>query len=465
VRPTSWGETESSDFPTTPGAFDRARSGTNAFVTKLNAAGSGLVYSTFLGGSSIDYGLAIAVDESGAAYVTGGTGSDDFPTTAGAFGTTLSGMRDTFVTKLNGVGNGLVYSTLLGGSDTDNGYGIAVDGSGAAYVTGGTYSSNFPTTVAALDRTHNGASDVFVTKVNPAGSALVYSTFLGGSSGDFDNRIALDGSGAAYVTGRTGSANFPTTVGAFDTIYNGGSSDTFVTKLNAAGIGLVYSTFLGGNDTECFNGCDIVVDESGAAYVTGETSSANYPTIAGAFDTTYGGRGDVFVTKLNAAGNVLIYSTFVGGPQWDSGRSIALDRSGGAYITGLTESSNFPTTPDAFDTTRNGGICGSYPYTFPCRDIFVTKLNAAGSGLVYSTYLGGSDDDYGYGIVTDRGGAAYITGRTYSSDFPTTMGAFDTTHAGGSGRDKWDVFVAKLAVGAVPTPGWQVYLPLIVRNR
>jgi hypothetical protein len=426
------GRTPSSDFPTTPGAFDTIFNGDDAFVVKLNATGSSLEYATFLGGSDTDDGYGIAVDGSGNAYVKGGTTSFDFPTTPGAFDTTYNSSVDVFVVKLNATGSALAYATFLGGSDYDFGFGIAMDGSGAVYVTGETWSSDFPTTPGAFDTTYNGSHDAFVVKLNAAGSGLTYATFLGGSDYDFGFGIAMDGSGAVYVTGGTRSSDFPTTPGAFDTSYSGGG-DAFVVKLNATGSSLEYATFLGGRGSD--NGYGITVDGSGAAYVTGYTSSSDFPTTPGAFDTSYSGGGDAFVMKLNATGSALTYATFLGGSYVNIGSGIAVDGSGAAYVMGWTESSAFPTTPGAFDTTYNGS-----------RDAFVVKLNATGSALAYATFLGGSGAECPWvadcAFAVDGNGVAYVTGGTRSSDFPTTLGAFDTTYNGSD-----DAFVAKLAVG------------------
>ncbi|HEX7333207.1 MAG TPA: SBBP repeat-containing protein [Pyrinomonadaceae bacterium] len=438
------GFVDSFDFPTTVGAFDTNFDSQDVFVTKLNPSGSALVYSTFLGGNSNDFGLGIAVDASGSAYVTGDTFSFNFPTTMGAFDTTHNGSFDAFVTKLNPSGSALVYSTFVGGSSLDEATDIALDASGSAYITGQTFSSDYPTTAGAADTTFNGTIDVFVTRLNPSGSApLVYSTFVGGNSSDAGLGIALDSSGNAYVTGFTFSTNFPTTVGAFDVTHGGFfngfvRADAFVTKLNLSGSTLVYSTFLGGTDSE--SGLGIAVDTSGSAYVTGDTSSFDFPTTVGAFDTTYNGEGDVFVTKLNPSGGApLVYSTFLGGSDNDTGRGIALDTSGTAYLTGRTRSFDFPTTVDAFDTTYNGE-----------GDVFVTKLNPSGSApLVYSTFLGGSSNDFAFDIAVDTFGSAYVTGDTASPDFPTTVGAFDTTH---NGATSIDAFVFKLStVGIAAT--------------
>jgi len=430
------GFTRSTDYDVTPGAFQTTYGGglEDVFVTKLNAAGTALVYSTYIGGIIDDYGTAIAVDGSGNAYVTGYTSSTNYPVTPGAFQTTNGGIRDVFVTKLNATGTALVYSTYIGGSGEDYGYGIAVDGSGNAYVTGYTWSTNYPVTPGAFQTTKSttllSERDVFVTKLNATGTALVYSTYLGGSDSDYGYAIAVDGSGNAYVTGYTLSTDYDVTPGAFQTRKEGGA-DVFVTKLNATGTALVYSTYIGGSGSD--RGNAIAVDGSGNAYVTGETNSTNYDVTPGAFQTTNGGGWDVFVTKLNATGTALVYSTYIGGSDNDEGNAIAVDGSGNAYVTGETSSTDYDITPGALQTTKS--TTNSYE-----TDVFVTKLNAAGTALVYSTYIGGSDDDVGYAIAVDGSGYAYVTGYTRSTDYDVTPGAFQTTYGGGGG----DVFVTKV---------------------
>jgi len=420
------GYTRSTNYDVTVGAYQTSFGGIfDVFVTKLNASGSKLVYSTFLGGSYNDYGRAIVINRSGNAYVTGETESTNFPVTAGAYQTTYGENRDVFVTKLNASGSRLVYSTYVGGSNSDEGYGIAVDGSGNAYVTGQTGSENFPVTTEAYQMTYGGDYDVFVTKLNASGSGLVYSTFLGGSDWDYGYDIAVDGSGNAYVTGGTQSTNYPVTAGAYQTTF-GGARDVFVTKLNASGNGLVYSTYLGGSSYDF--GQSIALDGSGNVYVTGGTGSSNFPVTAGAYKTTKGKNEEAFVMKLNARGNGLMYSTYLGGSNNDYGRAIAIDGSGNVYVTGETESSNFPVTAGAYQTTFGGA-----------RDVFVTKLNASGSRLMYSTYLGGIDNEEGYGIAVDGSGNAYVTGETYSTNFPVKAGAYQRTNGGNE-----DVFVTKL---------------------
>jgi len=360
------GNTNSSNFPTTMTAVQSTYGGggcCDAFVTKLNAAGAALVYSTYLGGSGDDEGNAIAVDAAGNAYVTGLTDSTDLPTTAGAFQTANAGGFDAFVTKLDPAGAALVYSTYLGVGGSS---GIAVDASGNAYVTGSTDSTHFPTTMGAFRTTYGGGiSDAFVTKLDPAGAALVYSTYLGGSGEDSSSAIAVDADGNAYVSGYTDSTDLPTTAGAFQTIYGGGISDAFVTKLDPAGCALVYSTYLGGSGTDAGHG--IAVDTDGNAFVTGNTNSSNFTTTMTAFQTTYGGGGccDAFVTKLDAAGSALVYSTYLGGSGNDAGSAIAVDAfpNSNAYVTGFTDSGDFPTTAGAFQTSNAR-----------TRDAFVAKI-------------------------------------------------------------------------------------------
>lgn len=277
----------------------------------------------------------------------------------------------------------LLYGTFLGGGNYEIGYAFVVDGVGSAYVTGYTYSSDFPTTPGAFDRSHNGESDTFVAKLNPAGSGLAYATFLGGSRDDWGYAIAVGGAGSAYVTGYTSSNDFPTTPGAFDRSHNGGF-DAFVTKLNPTGSELTYATFLGGSCDDVVHA--IVVSEAGSAYATGLTCSSDFPTTAGAFDRTYNGNYDVFVTKLETDGSALLASTYLGGANYDSGHNLAV-RQGDIYVVGGS-GGGFPTTSGAFDTTPNG--CSD---DYPWCDAFMTRLSPDASHMTFSTYLGGNLGD------------------------------------------------------------------------
>ena len=351
------GYTGSNDFPTqSPYQAEHQGGDYDAFVTKLTPAGNALAYSTYLGGNGRDEGHGIAVDTAGSAYVTGETQSTNFPTQSPYQATNQRG-SDAFVTKLTPAGKALSYSTYLGGSGDDYAYGIAVDAAGSAYVTGETQSANFPTQSPYQATFQQGIRDAFVTKLTPAGTALVYSTYLGGSGPDAGYGIAVDGAGSAYVTGYTGSTNFPTRSPYLAT--HGGIEDAFVTKLTPAGNALIYSTYLGGMSHDW--GCGIAVDGAGSAYVTGYTASPDFPTQS-PYQATYGGSEDAFATKLTPAGNALVYSTYLGGSGEDWGEGIAVDGAGSAYVTGSTQSTNFP-TQSPYQGTNQG-----------YDDAFVTKL-------------------------------------------------------------------------------------------
>ena len=324
----------------------------------------------------------------------------------------------------------LSYSTYLGASGSETGWAIAVDSEGAAYIAGQTSSLNFPTTQDAFQKSSTGANDVFVIKLNPAGNALVYSTYIGGAGNDFGFGVAVDVMGNAYVTGQTNSPNFPTKPATpfFD------SSNAFILKLNPAGNALVYSTLLGGIGVDTAKA--IAVDSAGAAYVTGETLARDFPVfhpfqpqfrdgtcIDG--DTAFS-CSDAFVAKLNPEGTALVYSTYLGGNGTDTGTGIAVDSAGAAYVTGQTASTDFPTTPGSFQTQSGGSSTGG---GFG-GDAFVTKLAPSGSSLIYSTYLGGGGDERGPGIAIDSEGSAYIGGTTDSFNFPTTQGAYQPSNGG-----------------------------------
>jgi hypothetical protein len=447
------GDTDSYNFPT-KNPLQPAHAPTDdsdAFIAKLSADGSSLVYSTYLGGNGMDSPGAIAVDLAGNVYVAGNTLSTDYPVTPGAFQTTYKGTGvhlygDGFVTKLNANGSSLVYSTYLGGSSDDYVDGIALDLAGFAYVTGTTSSGDFPSTPGAFQTKFggNGAGsfgDAFVAKLNAKGTGLVYSSFLGGSDDDGALGIAIDVFGNAYVAGSTNSTNFPVTPGAVQTIF-GTNWDGFVAKLNATGSKLIYSTYLGGSD---YDQCGpVALDGFGNAYVVGNTFSTNFPVSAEAFQKVFHGSGprvdgDGLVAKLNATGSKLIYSTYLGGSGDDYPTGLVVDFLGNAYVTGWTNSIDFPVTPGAFQTVF-GGI-GPTLY----GDALLTVLNPEGSALRYSTYLGGTGDDRAAGIARDLAGNIYLSGATNSADFPVTPGAFQPIFGGsGSAPEKsGDAFVTK----------------------
>ncbi|MFT9057178.1 MAG: SBBP repeat-containing protein [Ethanoligenens sp.] len=388
-----------------------------------------LPYSTLLGGSSMDSANSIEVDAAGCAYITGSTSSANFPVTPGAFQTSLPNSTSAYVTKFSADGSQLVYSTYLGGaSNESDGYSIAIDDAGHAYVTGTTRASNFPVTPGAFQTSLGGGYDVFVTKLSPDGASLVYSTYLGGSGDDFGYSIRVDANGFAYVGGDTRSLNFPITPGAFQLSSIG--YDGFISKLSADGSALNYSTYLGGSSQSTIFA--LAIDAAGSAYVTGLTNATDFPVTPGAYQTTFKGSFDVFITKLSVNGSSLIYSTYVGGSGPERGLGICVDGLGNAYITGWTWSTDFPVSPGAAQSTFGGA-----------QDGFVFKLSADGSAMVYSTYLGGSNQDVGNAIVLASGNYACVTGQTYSSNFPTTPWVKPSTMPGSSTSSSFLTIVSK----------------------
>jgi len=456
--------TEAGGFPVTVGPDLTFNGGYyDAFVAKVNVAGTALAYCGYIGGSDYDLGYGIAVDGAGSAYVVGQTESSEaegFPATVGP-DLTHNGVGDAFVAKVNAAGTELVYAGYIGGSDWDEGEGIAVDGAGNAYVVGhakSTEAEGFPVTVGP-DLTYNGGDrDAFVAKVNAAGTGLVYAGYIGGSSWDESSGIAVDGAGSAYVVGNTFSSEaggFPVTVGP-DLTFNGGNysgGDAFVAKVNAAGTGLVYAGYIGGSDLDY--GYGIAVDGAGNAYVAGTTLSSEaegFPVTVGP-DLTYNtGYRDAFVAKVNVAGTALAYCGYIGGSDWDDGFGIAVDGAGNAYVVGGTvssEAAGFPVRGGP-DRTHNG-----------VGDTFVAKVNVAGTGLVYAGYIGGSFWDDGLDIAVDGAGNAYVVGITGSSEahgFPVAVGP-DLTYNSDDYYYSRDAFVAKVGEAGTVT-----YLPAILRN-
>jgi hypothetical protein len=420
------GYTTSANFPTLNPFQGSLPGSCSAFVSKLNPTGSALVYSTYLGGSSCDYAYAIAVDASGSAYVTGVAGSANFPAKNALQGTNHGG-GDAFVTKLDPTGGALVYSTYLGGSQEDYAQGIAVDSAGSAYVTGTTYSFDFPTFNPFQSRNKSGSGTAFVSKLSASGTSFVYSTYLGGTDYEQGQGVAVDSSANAYVTGTTGSRDFPTVNPVEGTNPSPGIGTGFVSKLNPAGSALVYSTFLGGSGVD--TGYGIAVDGQRQAYVTGFTSSTDFPTF-NPLQGTKRGPQNAFVTKLSASGAAFVYSTYLGGSGHDTGYGIAADSAGRAYLTGYTDSANFPIARPIQATK------------VAFADVFISTLKPDGSALLFSTYLGGSPyDDQGNGIAADGTGNLYVAGYTQSTRFPT-KNAFQPTFGGG----EYDAFVTKIGL-------------------
>ncbi len=398
------------------GSFGLAVSGYNkAYPLTIDPVIS-LMFSTFLGGSKNESGRDLAVSANGNVFVAGYTDSSNFPVKAGV-SLVPAGSQDVFVTKFAASGRDLIYSTYIGGKGSDRAFGIALK-EGTAYITGSTNSQDFPVR-NAFQNAAGGSGDAFVVRLHPSGGVLEYSTYLGGKGTDAGQDIAVDGEGAAYVTGFTSSSDFPL-VSALDSKIAG--QDAFVSKLAPTGASLVYSTFLGGLGQDAGQG--IALNDQGAAFIAGSTTSKDFP-VQYAYDGNYNGNGDAFVTRLSPSGRSLTYSTYLGGANADVAYGVALDKSGAVYVTGQTDSSDFP-VKNAYDGTLDG------------KDAFVTKLAPSGKSLGYSTFLGGAKDDAGLGIAVQTDNTASVTGFTLSSDFPT-LASIDNTYNGNQ-----DAFLAKM---------------------
>jgi hypothetical protein len=464
------GTTASTNFPVKSAVQSSSRGSSDVFVAELNPTGSALLYSTYIGGSGADSGQGIAVDASGDAYVAGTTSSGNFPVSTGAYQSTYGGGNsNAFVLKLGAEGSTLAYATYLGGNGSDFGQAIAIDGSGNSYVTGSTTSPNFPTQAPiqigndGCTTTSSGAttctSDAFVTKLNSTGTALIYSTYWGGSSADSGQAIAVDPQGDCYVGGYTYSIDFPTQVPLQSA--NGGGIDGFITEFNPGGSAAIFSTYWGGSSNDQIFG--LALDSAGSIYVVGETQSDNFPTAGNAYQATYGGNGDAFLSKFaspGANGSTVVYSTYLGGSQPDEANGIAVDSSGNVFVVGYTQSSDFPSL-DPFQKLpgiSGAGTCGTVATivnstSTTCADAFITKLNQSGQP-VYSSYLGGSQNDVAQAVAVDPSGLPYIAGSTNSANFPVIVGATQSAFAG-SGTSG-NAFIAKVnpadAPGVAMTP-------------
>ncbi|MFW3145580.1 MAG: fibronectin type III domain-containing protein [Thermoplasmatota archaeon] len=431
------GVTVSMNFPVTSGAYKTSMlDWIDAFAFKLNKDLTSIAFSTYLGGSDYDWGYGICFDTGGNVYVTGETSSQDFPV-KNAFNSTHwneTWYYDVFVTKFNPAGTDIVFSTYVAGEDDDVGMDIAVDSSGRPYVVGYTFSTEFPTTSGAYSEELKGWLDIILFRLSSTGSSMEYSTYMGGFQSEIGYSLWLDSGDDVYVTGFTDSRDFPVTTSASLQ----GSEDVIAFKFDIDGNSLIYSTMLGGDLND--EGYSITADKQGNAYITGYTSGgsgSNFPTTAGAYDTSFnGGDYDVFVTKLGPQGSNLIYSTYVGSGSNERGTFVRIDENKFAHVVGYTDSSGFPTTPTADYTTFQGGD----------EDCFIFKLSDAGSFLAFSSYLGGSDTEEAASVHVDSNGEAFVSGYTYSSNFPTTSG---TVYP--SSRGALDGFVTVMNLSTPPS--------------
>jgi len=401
------GATSSSNYPVY-GAYQGTHGGGyDCFVTRLASDGTGLVYSTYLGGSGDEYPHAATLGSDGWVYLTGGTLSWDFPASNACQPDHAGGVYDAFVVKLSSSGSELHYSTYLGGSDADYGYGIASDSSGRAYVCGDTYSPDFPTP-NGYQPGHGGTpsadSDAFVCRLSPSGTELQYSTYLGGDGNDGADGVIPDDSGGACAYGYTSSTDFPRTNACQNT--HGGGYDVFITWVSPSGAELANSTYLGGEDNDFAR--DVTVDSTGGVYVCGYTSSTGFPTHSACQATYGGGQTDVFLCRYSSGCSGLVYSTYLGGEGRDSARGFCVDSAGYVYVSGYTASTGFPTR-NPWQSVYGGGEC----------DAFVCVYPSSGLEFVYSSYLGGSGRDQCNGVCIVPSGIAYWVGNTKSTDFPT----------------------------------------------
>lgn len=393
--------------------------GYDGFVAKLSPDGSEVLYSTLLGGSGFDIAEGLALDPAGGVYVVGHTTSTDFPL-IDAFQTERRGSSDVWIAKLDTAGT-LAYSTYYGGSSFENGMAIALGPTGAIYVTGSTGSLDLPAATGFQQANAGGFADGFVLKINPDGSGPAYATYLGGSGDEFVSGIAVDATDRAYIAGGTGSLDFPIAA-ALQPSYGGGYNDAFLTELSPDGSALVLSTYLGGFDRDSAVG--IAVDQTNAVYLTGSTSSYDFPTRNAYQPYVFGGWGDAFVMKVTADG-ALDFSTFFGGDGYEVGVKVVVDNEGNVQITGETDSFMFPLVRPV--QSQVNGI-----------DAFYARFSPDGQSLLRSTPLGSSGFDAGRSLGLSPSGDIWIAGRTDSRDFPI-VNAFQPDLAGSA-----DAFVSRL---------------------
>lgn len=398
----------------------------------------GLSWSTYLGDGGDDAVTGLVLAGDGSVIAVGDTSSTTFPVTPGVHAATLAGGYDVFVTRFRPSGKGLVFSTFLGGSGNEHAAGVALGSGGEIWICGETDSPDLPTTVGAWDSSYNGGTDAFLARLDPAGSALLASTYLGAGGDDRARGIAVAPGGEPVVCGASNSPGFPTTPGAFDRTFGGGTwsgGDAIVARLAVDLSGLVFSTYLGASGNE--QATDLAVATDGSVTVGGHTTSVLFPVTAGAFDSTHSGSStDAFVTRLEADGASLRWSTFLGGSGGEQIEGVALDGTEEVVAVGQTDSTDFPVTA--------GALQGSYAGS---TDAFVTRLGALGATLRFSTYLGGGDVDRALDVELDPSGRAAVTGGTFSPDFPSTPWSFQPRLSSPPGLYLADAFVSRFSPG------------------
>jgi hypothetical protein len=428
------GSTDSDNFPTTPDAYNETNSGSDdIFAMKLDGEDGNILYSTYLGGSQYEVPRTIEIDPEGNVWICGETMSSDFPTTTNAYNSTFGGLFDMFILKFSGANGSLLYSSYVGGSGLDSAFSIAFDSRGDVWVAGTTESSDFPLSASPLYPVHNGSLDTFLIQLSKNGTTLLYSTFFGGTDDDYGYEVLVDSSDDVWVSGSTYSTNFPTTPDAYKNTTSG-DSDIYLLKLANDGSVLLYSTYFGGAGDD--DAISLAFDNFGNIWGTGYTSSGIFPTTPNAYDSSYGGNFDCILFQFAKNGSALLYSTYLGGFDQEIGRSISVDRNNAIWVSGDTSTDTFPTTPDAFNDSYSG-----------VRDAFLLSLAPNGTDLYYSTFLGGSNSEVFPTLAVSPTGRVWIAGQTWSTDFPTSENAFNRTISGTR-----DMFVTSFIVHSAPDP-------------
>ena len=449
------GNTQSIIFPA-PTASLAAEHGVDVFVAKISPDGDQLIYLLWfnaLSAADVDEGLGIAVDKSGYAYISGHTRSADFCSLFGevpGYDTTYNEDGDAFLLKVKQDGSGLVYCTFLGGSDWDSGSAVIVDDDGKATITGGTWSTDFPTTANAAGLNNKGQRDAFVTTIDPSGTILLYSSYMGGSNQEEGRALTKVGPNQVAISGWTNSADFPTTTGSFDPSYNG-AFDAFLAQIDFSSGTQTYGSFLGSAGEDRATGLTTIDDEqllvTGYVAATEDSPSPSFPTTPGAISQNLRGESDAFVVKFNSQGSGLAYSTLIGGGGSEQGLAVSASDQAGFALTGYTTSIDFPTTAQAYQP--------QYSDLHKGPDAFITQFDASGSHLLYSSYLGGDHEDSGHALMLMGSDQVYLTGTTRSANFPISPTAPYPANAG-----DYDAFITKLAL--VQSPVHQLHLPLVL---
>lgn len=433
------GLSQSSNYPTTPGAFDPTWNNDDVLVTRLDPTGSTLLYSTFIGGSSVEGAQSVRTLPNGDALVCGTTASNDFPVTAGAFDTTLGGHGDAFVLRLSSAGSALAWSTYIGGAAADEGWDLRTTPNGGAVLAGRTWSSDFPTSAGAFDTSLGGASDAYALELAPGGASVLWASYIGGSADEVGMSVALYGQAQEVaVGGSTYSSDFPATAGALDTTL-GGTVDGFIARLSGNGSSLLQATYYGGSDDDAVLSIDTHIGSD--VFAVGSTNSADFPTTIGTLDTTLDGGSDGFAARMKSNLASLVYSTYVGGNGRDELNGVVADPNGIAFFIGTTFSTDAVVTGSGFQQPAQGGAPGT-------SDVYLGQLDETGAFLEYATYIGGPPSEHGFAVTLDFLSYIVFFAGHARENFPTTPGAYQTSFNGGSG----DIFVIRLDPRPCPNP-------------